>query len=76
MAGEWQEIKLNMTVEGKLKHVRLFLPSLKNATEIDWIEISWLTGDKKKTKRWDFTSTVKAPVPKTNQPNRSKPLQN
>ena len=51
-AGKWQEVKLHLATEGKLKHIRLFIPASKNATEIDWIEITSKSNSQKK--RWDF----------------------
>ena len=48
----WQEVKLHLATEGKLKHIRLFIPASKNATEIDWIEITSKSNSQKK--RWDF----------------------
>ncbi|MBA63070.1 MAG: N-acetylgalactosamine 6-sulfate sulfatase [Planctomycetaceae bacterium] len=67
-AGEWQQVKLHLNVAGKLKHVRLFLPSLKDITEIDWIEIASQAGNKGWKKRGDFKSSTKPPEGKTNKP--------
>ena len=51
-AGKWREVKLQLATEGKLKHVRLFVPAPKSTTEIDWIEINSKSNSQKK--RWDF----------------------
>lgn len=62
-AGKWQEVKLQLATEGKLKHVRIFVPTPKNTTEIDWIEINSKSNSQKK--RWDFQSAMK-PLNQTN----------
>ena len=62
-AGKWQEVKLQLATEGKLKHVRIFVPTSKNTTEIDWIEMNSKSNSQKK--RWDFQSAMK-PLNQTN----------
>ena len=54
--GDWLESKVSLPVEGRLVHVRLFLPNGKKPMEIDWIEVASKGKDAKDRKRWDFTS--------------------
>jgi arylsulfatase A-like enzyme len=53
--GDWQELSVPLAAEGRLVHVRFFLPDRKRPVEIDWIEIAPTGGIDKKTQRWDFT---------------------
>ena len=43
-----------LAVEGRLVHVRFFLPDSKRPTEIDWIEIDPKAQNEEDGKRWDF----------------------
>ncbi|MEM9366500.1 MAG: sulfatase [Planctomycetota bacterium] len=52
--GEWQELSVPLDGNGRLVHVRLFLPGSKRPTEIDWIEIGPMDGNAEEHKRWDF----------------------
>jgi arylsulfatase A-like enzyme/sugar lactone lactonase YvrE len=56
--GDWQELKVSLPVEGRLVHVRLFLPNGKKPIEIDWIEVGSKNKDAKDRKRWDFGATA------------------
>jgi arylsulfatase A-like enzyme len=52
--GDWQELSVPLAVEGRLVHVRFFLPDRKRPVEIDWIEITPTGGIDKEKLRWDF----------------------
>ncbi len=52
--GDWQELSVPLAVEGRLVHVRVFLPDRKRPVEIDWIEIMPTGGSDKERQRWDF----------------------
>jgi len=59
--GNWRELKVRLPVEGRLIHLRLFVPAGKRPTELDWIEIEG-------GQRWDFGAApkhVKPPAPET-----------
>jgi len=58
--GDWQELKVPLPVEGRLVHLRLFLPAQKQPMEIDWIEITPTKGDAGESQRWDFGATTKS----------------
>ena len=65
-SGDWQELSVPLAVEGRLVHVRLFLPVQKQPVEIDWIEITPTGGNDKERQRWDFRDAAdpKDPEPK------------
>ncbi len=46
-AGDWQELKLDLSAKALIGTLRVYLPD----AEIDFIEIAPLKG---KTQRWDF----------------------
>lgn len=73
-AGKWREVKLQLATDGKLKHVRLFVPAPKSTTEIDWIEINSKSNSQKK--RWDFQSSMKPPNQKNDKSNPSTRVKN
>ena len=52
--GDWQEINVPLAVEGRLVHVRLYMPDSKRPTEIDWIEIGSKNSNAKDRTRADF----------------------
>jgi arylsulfatase A-like enzyme len=52
--GDWQELSIPLDVEGRLVHVRVFLPDARRPTEIDWIEIGSKDGSAQDRRRWDF----------------------
>ncbi len=56
--GDWQELSVPLAVEGRLVHLRLFLPDPKRTVEIDWIEIGPADENVKDRKRWDFAGPV------------------
>ena len=64
VGGDWQELSVPLDVQGRLVHVRLFLPDSKRSTEIDWIEIGSKDGTANGRQRWNFkqpeSSTKKA----------------
>ena len=59
VGGEWQELSVPLDVDGRLVHVRLFMPDSKRSYEIDWIEIGPKDGHANEHKRWDFKATDK-----------------
>ena len=59
--GDWQELSIPLDVKGRLVHVRLFMPDLKQPTEIDWIKIGSKDASAKDRKLWDFKDS-KRPV--------------
>ena len=63
--GDWQERSIPLDVDGRLVHVRLFMPDSKRPTEIDWIEISAKDGPDDQRKLWDFKATDKKPFPRS-----------
>jgi len=54
VGGDWQELTVPLAVEGRVVHVRFFLPDRKRPVEIDWIEIAPTGGSDKERQRWDF----------------------
>jgi arylsulfatase A-like enzyme len=52
--GDWCELNVALNNQGRLNHLRLFLPESKQTTEIDWIEIDSKDGNATERKRWDF----------------------
>ena len=52
--GEWEELNVPLAAQGRVVHVRLFLPDSKQPIEIDWIEIGPADEKAKDHKRWDF----------------------
>jgi hypothetical protein len=56
--GDWQELTVPLAVEGRLVHLRLFLPAQKQPVEIDWIEIAPAGGHNKARHRWDFAESA------------------
>ncbi|MEM1226437.1 MAG: sulfatase [Planctomycetota bacterium] len=54
VGGTWQEVSVPLDMKGRLIHVRIFIPSSKRPTEIDWIEIVPKEGHAKDGRRWDF----------------------
>lgn len=45
---------MRLDIEGRLVHVRFFLPDPKRPIEIDWIEIGSAGKNEKDRKKWDF----------------------
>ena len=64
-AGDWQEANAPLDVDGRLIHVRLFLPDSKRPTEIDWIEIGPKDGHANEHKRWDFEANDNKSIPRS-----------
>ena len=62
--GDWQELTVPLDVEGRLIHLRVFMPDVKRPTKIEWIEIRASDGATKDRKRWDFTRPAKRATPK------------
>jgi hypothetical protein len=52
--GDWQELSVPLDAQGRVVHLRLFLPVGKQSVEIDWIEIRAGGGNDKDKQRWDF----------------------
>lgn len=52
-AGDWQELSVDVTDDGPLGTMRVYLPAMDKSVDVDWIE---LRGKKAKAKpqRWDF----------------------
>jgi arylsulfatase A-like enzyme len=69
--GDWQELSVSLAVEGRLVHVRFFLPDRKRPVEIDWIEIGSDDGNAKDQNRWDFNGPEKSKTPKQNSETKS-----
>ena len=61
--GDWQELNVSLPVEGRLVHMRFFLPNGKKPLEIDWIEAGSKSKDAKDRKRWDFAGPAKPKKP-------------
>jgi hypothetical protein len=55
--GDWQELSVPLDVNGRLVHLRLFMPDSKQPTEIDWIKIGPKDGNANDSKRWDFNES-------------------
>ena len=74
VGGDWRELKVSLPVEGRLVHVRLFLPPQKNAVEIDWIEVGSKGKDAEDPRRWNFQASVPldrdAAAPRAERPER------
>lgn len=50
----WREVRVPLSVDGLLIHVRLFTPAQETPVEVDWIEL-WRTGRaRQRVGRWDF----------------------
>lgn len=62
-SGDWQELNVPLAVEGRLIHVRLFMPDSKRPTEIDWIDIGPQEGNAKDGEQWDFKHSESAKKP-------------
>ena len=62
--GNWQELSVPLAVEGRLVHVRFFLPDRKQPVEIDWFEIGPADGNANERKRWNFDAPTQSPSPK------------
>jgi arylsulfatase A-like enzyme len=62
--GGWQELSVSLAVEGRLVHLRFFLPDRKRPVEIDWIEIGSDDVNAKDRRRWDFDAPAKSTTPK------------
>ena len=78
--GDWEEMSVRLSVEGRLVHLRLYPPSGKQPVEIDWIEIGPESenGDRER-RRWDFgaASRPEKPKPKPNpNPTPASPARN
>lgn len=70
--GQWQEVSVPLVVEGKLVQLRFFPPKMKQAVEIDWIEIGSTRGNDQQ--RWDFdASTNAAPAMRPKSKPKAKP---
>ncbi len=69
----WQELKVSLPIEGRLVHVRLFLPSQKNSVEIDWIEAGSKGSNAADRKRWDFKASAIAKPPANPKKKAAKP---
>jgi arylsulfatase A-like enzyme len=63
--GDWQELSVPLEANGRLVHVRLFMPDPKRPTEIDWIEIGPKDGHANDRKRWDFKANENKSIPRS-----------
>lgn len=62
-SGDWRELGVPLATEDQVVHVRFFLPSQKQAVEIDWLEVTPNGVDATPQQRWDFKVSQKQPKP-------------
>jgi arylsulfatase A-like enzyme len=65
--GDWQELSVPLTAQGRVIHVRLFPPVQEQPVEIDWIEIASTGAGDKESQRWDFQDAAEPNEPQTRQ---------
>jgi arylsulfatase A-like enzyme len=53
-AGPWQDVRVPLSVEGELAHLRLHLPAHEQAVEVDRIELWSAAEPPRRIRRWDF----------------------
>jgi hypothetical protein len=53
VAGDWQEVQTEITGDGPLGTLRLYLPSVASPIDIDWVELKPKKG---KAQRWEFNA--------------------
>ena len=67
--GDWSEMTVTLPVKGSLKHLRLFIPPIKNSIEFDWVKIGSAGARAEDFKRWDFKALSKTSQNKKLKPN-------
>ena len=65
--GDWQELRVPLDEQGRIRHLRIYLSDTKRPTEIDWIEISPTAGNDKPKQRWNFKESDSKSAPGTKQ---------